>query len=412
VTGSLIRPFPGYVPRADIIEEVVAPPVSSITTARYQQLVADNPASILHILGSAIDTGEGGADTSLFDRLGAVRLRAMVDDGILEPHREAFYVLTITVGPTTHTGIVCEVNTSGVDDGRIKRHEHTRAETEELVVDHLDIVGAHTDPVTMTFRPQPDFAESLAEIVADREPLRRFTADDGSEQRLWAVDDDSALPRLAERLDQIPALYITDGHHRTAAAARLRRRRSAANEGHAGCEPYNYLLTVLFAADELIIHGFNRAVTDLGGLNTATLLQRVAEVADVDEIAVAWAEEAQPRSPGTITMLLGGHWYRLRFREEDIPDDARGSLDAVLLQDLVLGPVLGITDPRSDHRLHYIPGPAGLAELEHSGAAVAFALHAASVTDVMAVADQGEVMPPKSTWFVPKVMTGLVVRMI
>ena len=395
-----------------MIDEVVAPPVSSITTDRYEQLVAKNPASILHVLGSAIDTGEGGADPALFDQRGAARLQSMIDEGVFEPYPEAFYILEMEVGESSYTGIVCEVATAGVDDGRIKRHEHTRAETEDLVVEHLNIVGAHTDPVAMTYRSRPDLRGAIEKITDRRAPVRDFIADDGSVQKLWAVSDDTTLDMLKRLVTAIPTVYITDGHHRTAAAARLRRSRAAANPGHCGAEPYNYLLTVLFAADELELYGYNRAVLDLGEADSTTILNRIAEVVDVEEISVAWAEEAQPRVVGTVSMLLDGGWYRLRFRDGDIPDDPRGSLDAVLLQELILGPVLGITDARADRRLHYVPRPAGLAELDHSGAAIGFALHAAAVADVMAVADCDEVMPPKSTWFSPKVMTGLVIRLI
>lgn len=412
MSRPLIRPFAGYVPRADLIEEVVAPPVANITTARYEQLVADHPQSILHLLASAIDSGTGGGDTRMFDQRAAARLREMIADGVLEAHPVAFYILVIETEEAAHTGIVCEVDTAGLDDGRIKRHENTRADTEQLIVDHLTIVGAHTDPVAMTYRAHPELADAISEIIAGREPLRRFTADDGSVQSMWAVADAPTVRHLEMLVAAIPALYITDGHHRTAAAARLAKRRAAANPDHIGSEPYNYLLTVLFAESELTLHGYNRSVNDLGGVDAATVLDRIREVGEVEEISVAWAEEARPRSSGVVAMLLDGRWYRVTFRPEKVPPDARGSLDAALLQDLILGPVLGISDARRDHRLQYVPGPAGLAELEHHEAAVGFALHAATVSDVMAVADEGAVMPPKSTWFAPKVMTGLVVRRI
>lgn len=409
MTPRLIRAFRGYVPSADLIDQVVAPPVSSITADRYEQLVADNPASILHLLGSAIDTGEGGADPSLFDLRGAERLRHMIEEGVLEEQPEALYVLRIDAGSTSYTGLVCEVHTEGVDDGRIRRHELTRAETEELVVEHLKIVGAHTDPVAMTYRDLPTLDDFIT-ATTRRPPIRDFQADDASRQRLWRISVPAELERAEELLAEVDAIYITDGHHRTAAASRLRRARAASNPEHTGDEPYNYLLTVLFGESELELHGYNRAVMDLGELTPAEVLAAIEMVADVDEISVAYAEEARPRSPGTISMLLDGRWFRISWRPDDVPDDPRGSLDAVLLQRIILGPVLGIEDARADRRLHYIPGPAGLAELEHHDAAVGFALAAASVADVMAVADQGEVMPPKSTWFSPKVKTGLVVR--
>lgn len=410
MSAPLIRAFRGYVPNVAVIGDVVAPPVSSITADRYEQLVEDNPDSILHLLGSAIDTGEGGADPSLFDMRGAARLKNMISQGVLEEQPEALYVLRIQAGDATNTGLVCEVNTIGVEDERIRRHEHTRAETEELVVDHLNIVGAHTDPVAMTYRHHPGLDALIHEVMERQDPGRDFVADDGSQQKLWRIADPETLDRAHGLLAELPAVYITDGHHRTAAAARLRDRRSQGNESHTGAEPYNYLLTVLFAESELELHGYNRAVMDLGDLEPAAVLDRIGSIAELEEISVAWAQEAAPRSQGIVTMLLDDRWYRITWRPEDIPSDPRGALDAVLLQELILGPVLGITDVRADHRLHYIPGPAGLAELEHHDAAIAFALHAASVRDVMAVADQGQVMPPKSTWFAPKVKTGLVIR--
>jgi len=400
------------VPAADVIERVIAPPVASITTDRFMQLVVDNPASILNLLGSAIDTGEGGTDPSLFDAGGGGGLAAMIDAGVFEPHPEAFYLLAIDTGESTHTGIVCDVNAAGLEDGRIKRHEDTRAETEELVLEHLDIVGAHTDPVAMTYRSRPDLRAAVQAIAAGRPPLREFVAVDGSTQRLWAVVDSETLDLLEQLMSGIGAVYITDGHHRTAAAARLRRQRAAANPGHTGNESYNYLPAVLFAEEELLLHGYNRAVMDIGALTPSELVDHIGRVVDLEETSVAWAEEARPRVRGVVSMLLEERWYRLRFRNEDKPTDAKGALDAVRLQNLILGPILGITDVRADSRLHYLPGTAGLAELAHSGAAVAFALHAASVADVMAVADEGSVMPPKSTWFEPKIMTGLVVKRI
>ncbi|MCP3976629.1 MAG: DUF1015 domain-containing protein [bacterium] len=410
MSDPLIRPFDGYVPRADLIEGVVAPPVSSITTDRYDQLVAANPDSILHLLGSAIDTGEGGSDPSIYDQLGATRLRAMIEEGILEHHPTAFYILSVEKGDKQHVGIVCEVDTVGLEDGRIKRHEETRNETEDLVARHLDIIGAHTDPVAMTYRSRPELDTTIRAVVAEQSPLRDFVADDGSRQRLWGVTDLPTLHTLERLVGGIPAVYITDGHHRTAAASRLRVRRTIANPDHRGDEPYNFLLTVLFSEDQLELHGISRAVKDLGGSAPADVLARIAAVADVDELAVAYAEEARPAGRGRFGMLLDGRWHRITIREPDIPDDAYGSLDAVLLQELILGPILGITDVRADSRLRYIPGPAGLAAMDERDVAVGFALHAAAIADVMAVADEGAVMPPKSTWFTPKIKTGLVVR--
>ncbi|MFQ5555801.1 MAG: DUF1015 family protein, partial [Acidimicrobiia bacterium] len=406
----LVRPFRAYIPRPDLAAGITAPPLASITTDSYERLAADNPDSILHVLRSAIDTSEGASDPVFADAGGGAQLRRMVRDGSLihQPAR-AFYVYRVDAAERSHVGVIAEVAASGLGEGKIRRHEDTRRETEDLVLAHLKTVRAHSDPVAMAHRNDPALAAELDAAMGDGEPTLDFPSGEGHRHRLWVVDEPDPVERLESRLAAIDALYITDGHHRSVAAARLAAAEAASNPTHTGLEEYNYYPAVLYAESQLALDGYHRALSDLGGPTPGEFLATLTAVCAVEELAVPWDDEAKPREPGVVAMFLEDRWYRL-----DLPvsptDDVYSRLDAVVLQRQVLGPMLGVSEPRADPRLHYIPGPAGLGEFSRYGAVVGFALHPPSTREVMAVADAGRVMPPKSTWFRPKVRAGLVIR--
>jgi D-3-phosphoglycerate dehydrogenase len=409
-----IRPFVAYLPRPDLAEEVAAPPLSSITADRYQRLVADNPLSILHVLHSAIDTIEGIPEAAAgSEEEGAARLADLLDRGVLVPQsRDAFYVYRVAADSGSHVGLVAEVAAAGLDEGTIRPHEDTRRETEGRVLEHLRAVRAHTDPVAMAHRTDPALAALLQDVVETEAPLLDFEADDGARQQLWVVDDRERMGVISARLATIDRLYITDGHHRTTATRRFAAERAAANPDHTGTEAYNYLPAVLFAEDQLGLDGYHRCLRDLGARSAADFLEDLRRGLRVEELSVPWAEEARPRRSGLVGMLLDGRWYRIDLPEPRPASTEYERLDAVLLQEHVLGPLLGVVDPRRDERLQYIPGPAGLGEFVRRNAAVGFALHPPTARAVMAVADAGMVMPPKSTWFEPKVRAGIVVRRV
>ncbi len=410
-SSALVRPFPGFLPRPDIADEVAAPPLSVITADRYDRLVADHPLSILHVLRTAIDTADGVPDPALADAHGAAHLARLIDDGALLPQpAPAYYLYRVGTQQGSHIGVIAEVATSGIGEGTVRRHEGTRRETEDLVLRHLTTVRAHTDPVAMTYRTDPGLADVLTARCAAETPVLDFESDDGVRHQLWVVADAAGVNEIGTRLAMVETLYIIDGHHRSVAARRLAATEASENRGHTGAEPYNYFPAVLFAEDQLVLEGYHRALTDLGSMTPREFLASMRDRFDVEDLAIPWAEEARPREPGAVAMVVDGEWYRVTLPKPPADGDVYARLDAVVLQEHILGPLLGITEPATDPRLQYVPGPAGLGEFSRLSAIVGFALHPPSTAEVMAVADEGLVMPPKSTWFEPKVRAGLVVR--
>ncbi len=416
-TGSLtgprpsLRPFDGYLPRPDLAHRVTAPPLSSITVDRYERLVANYPRSILRVMRSAIVTITGGRERSEEDEVGAGILAGLIDEGALEgTGRPAYYVYRYHSDGHAYTGLLAEVATTGLADGTIRPHEATRTETEDLVLQHFRTVRAHSDPVAMMYRTDRPLHDLLDDIAESEAPRLGFESFDGAHHTLWVVDSEERIAAISGRLAVVDRLYVTDGHHRAAAARRYALERAARDPDHDGTEPYEYLPAMLFADDEVGLEGYHRALTDLGGTSPAQFLEDLAGVGVVEEITVRWANEARPQRPGQIGMLLDGAWYRLTLRESPPDADAFNRLDVVRLQREVLEPLLGVADPETDPRLEYVPGPAGLGEFARRGVAVGFALHQPSTQAIMAVADAGKIMPPKSTWFEPKLRAGLVVR--
>ncbi len=405
----LVRPLDAYLPRPDLAASIVAPAVSSITVDRFEALVSGNESSILHVLRGAIDSRGGGASTDA-DEKGAERLTQMIAGGLLEPTgRAAFYVYRVGSERRTHTSLIGDLALSGLETGAVRPHEDTRKETEDLVLRHLEIVRAHTDPVAVTHRADARLADILDELVTATEPHLDFTSHDGSRQQLWPVTDPELVAAIAARLAATGPMYVTDGHHRIAAAARL----DAAQRGtDPGPEPRSseYIPAVFVADDQTDLFGYHRGVVDLAEHDPRTFLAALRQDLVVEELAVNWHDEARPRQAGVVGMYLADRWYRLAFPKQLVPADPYESLDAVMLQEYVLGPHLAITEPRSDLRLRYVPGPAGLGALAAGDYAVGFALHPPTVADVMRIADMRRSMPPKSTWFEPKVKAGLVVR--
>ena len=300
--------------------------------------------------------------------------------------------------------------TAGLDDGTIRPHEATRTETEELVLDHFRSVRAHSDPVAMMYRADEALRELVAEVTESVVPTLDFDSSDGAHHVLWMVDDEDRVDAISGRLAAVDRLYVTDGHHRAAAAHRYAAEQAARNPEHTGSEPYNYLTAMLFADDDVGLEGYHRCLTDLGDVSPGDLLDAIRRDMTLEEVSVRWANEARPRRHGQVAMLLEGDWYRITFPELAGDADGYEALDAVRLQRHILGPLLGVEDPETDPRLEYIPGPAGLGEFARRGVAVGFALHRPTTAAIMAVADAGRIMPPKSTWFEPKIRAGLVVR--
>ncbi len=404
-----IRPFRALRPRPDLVDRVASPPYDVISSDEARALAAGNEISFLHVNKPEIDLPP---EVSLYDdrvyAQGARNLRRFIAEGVLvREERPSFYVYQQRMGEHVQAGLVCAASCQDYADGVIKRHEFTRPDKEDDRTRHTHELNANAGPVFLTYR-QDDGIDAVVERVRASEPLYDYVSDDGIGHTVWIVPADDA-DGLRTAFAAVPALYVADGHHRAASAARVGLERRAGNPDHRGDEPYNYFLAVLFPHDQLKIMDYNRVVQDLAGLSPSAFLDRVRERFDVAE-----AESGRPQGPRRFGMFLDGRWYRLTAREGTFPAaDPVRSLDASILQENLLAPVLGIDDPRTDKRIDFVGGIRGLGELEKrvaAGSAVAFALHPVSLEQLMAVADAGTVMPPKSTWFEPKLRSGLLVR--
>jgi len=388
---------------------VAAPPYDVVSTAEAMELAKDRPLSFLHISKPAIDLAPG---TDPFApevyAMGAKNLARMVGDGILVRDEEPrYYVYRIAMGDHVQTGIVGGGSVAAYDANRIRRHEFTRPDKEDDRVRQIEAVGAETGPVFTLHRPDAGLAEVTARAVASPPAYEVELA--GTRHALWVVGDEAEIAAISAAFDAMDVIYIADGHHRSAAASRVAVACAAADPAADGARPYDYFLIVSFPADEVQIFDYNRVVKDLAGLELDAFLSGVAENFDLSESATP----VKPARPHAFGMYLGGQWYALSLKQPpgaEAPPVAR--LDVSLLQEKLLAPLLGIGDPRIDKRIDFIGGIRGLEGLEArvggGEAAVAFALYPTSVADLMAVADADCVMPPKSTWFEPKLADGLV----
>ena len=398
----LIRPFAGLRPVAGCAEDVVAPPYDVLSTAEARLRAAGRPWSFLHISKPEIDLPETTDPHApeVYERA-AKNLQTMVQQQILVRDTEpCYYVYRLQMGDHRQTGLVAAASVVAYNSNRIRKHEFTRPDKEDDRVRQIEALNAQTGPVLLAYESQAD-VDALLQGVTVTEPDVDLKADDGIGHTLWVVRDAAVIRQISTAFDAMKALYIADGHHRSAAASRV-----AAT--HADNKAAGWFLTVIFPHRQMQILDYNRVVRDLGGLSTESFLVRVAERFHVKPVAAA----VHPQGPGNFGMYLAGQWYRLAIPAEKIPSDPVGRLDVSLLADQLLAPILGIDDPRRDTRIDFVGGIRGLAELEKrvdSGEmAAAFSMHATRMEDLMAVADAGEVMPPKSTWFEPKLADGLV----
>ncbi len=406
----LIRPFTGLRPAPGRAADVAAPPYDVLSTTEARTRAEGKPWSFLHISKPEIDLAP---DTDPYApevyAKAAENLEKMLAAGVLaRDNAPCYYAYRLVMGTHSQTGLVAAASVADYDTNRIRKHEFTRPDKEDDRVRQIDALNAQTGPVLLAYPAAPAVDAILAQASAG-EADADVTADDGIRHTIWAIRDVAAIARLTEAFDAMHAIYIADGHHRSAAASRVAAARKASNPEHGGEESYNYFLSVIFPHHEMKIMDYNRVMTDLNGLSKEQFLARIAEKFAVQPST----SQVKPGQPGEFGMYLAGSWYRLSIDPALVPAaDPVGRLDVSLLQNNLIAPVLGITDPRRDKRIDFVGGIRGLAELEkrvNSGEmAVAFALFATRMEDLMAVADAGEVMPPKSTWFEPKLADGLV----
>jgi uncharacterized protein (DUF1015 family) len=403
---TLIRPFRGLHPAAGRAAEIIAPPYDVLSSAEARERARGRPWSFLHISKPEIDLPEGTDPyTPEVYARGMENFRRMIDEGMLvRDDAPCYYVYRLRMGNHTQTGIICTGSVKAYDANRIRKHEFTRPDKEDDRVRQITALHAQTGPVLLAYRSDTAVRELLSRVTSST-PLCEATADDGIVHTMWRIDEAATIEALTQRFDAMTALYIADGHHRSAAASRVAAALRGKNANPLAA--HEYFLCVAFPHDEMQILDYNRVVRDLNGRSREAFLDELRRAFTIEEVAAP----ARPRRSGEFGMFLGDCWYRLTIRPDLVPQDPVASLDVSLLQTQLLGPVLGIADPRTDKRIDFVGGMRGLGELEKRVAsgemAVAFALFPTRMDALMAVADANQVMPPKSTWFEPKLADGM-----
>lgn len=403
----LIKPFAGLRPVPERAEEVVAPPYDVLNSAEARERAAGRPWSFLHISKAEIDLPEGTDpyDPSVYAK-SAENLQKMLQEGILiREDKPCYYAYRLIMDGHSQVGLVAVASVADYDINRVRKHEYTRPAKEDDRVRQIEALNAQTGPVLLAYKSQADM-DAILEETTKQPPLVDVTADDGVQHTFWVIDDDATIDKISTGFEAMNAIYIADGHHRSASASRVAKSHALADGD--GDQNSDYFLSVIYPHNQMNILDYNRVITDLNGLSKEELLDKVKTAFTVTEKSAA----VKPAKATEFGMYLGGQWYRLNINTELVPNDPVASLDVSLLANNLIEPILGISDPRTDNRIDFVGGIRGLGELEKrvdSGEMViAFSLYPTSMEALMAVADADEVMPPKSTWFEPKLADGLV----
>ena len=403
----LIKPFRGLRPAPGRADEVIAPPYDVLNSAEAKARAAGKPWSFLHISKPEIDLPEGTDPYSpAVYAMAAKNLDHMVAAGILiRDEAPCYYAYRILWNDHVQTGLVAAASIADYDVNRIRKHEYTRPDKEDDRVRQITAVNAETGPVLMAYPAAPDI-DAIIDGATKGEAAVDAVADDGIRHTLWVIDDAATIARLSTAFDALPALYIADGHHRSASASRVSAARATLEPSPEAS--HRHFLAVAFPDHQLMILDYNRVVRDLGHKTPDEFLEEVGHAFAITPESAA----VSPTARGEFGMYMDGQWYRLVIRPNRIPSDPVGRLDVSLLHNNLIAPMLGISDPRRDKRIDFVGGMRGLSELEKrvdSGEmVVAFSMHPTSMEDLMRVADADEVMPPKSTWFEPKLADGMV----
>lgn len=405
-----IRAFAGIRPREELAQRIAALPYDVYNRQEAKEEVAREPMSFLRIdrAETQLEDGTDPYAPAVYQKAHDL-LWEMVDNGeFVREEKPCYYLYELTMDGRSQTGLVACASIDDYKNNLIKKHENTRADKEQDRICHVDACDAQTGPIFLAYRRNPDMDQLVGEIK-ERQPLFSFTSEDEVTHRGWRIDRESEISRIGEIFGAIGEIYIADGHHRAASAVAVGEKRRRAYPGYSKREEFNYFLSVLFPGEELYIMDYNRVVRDLNGLSGEDFLEKVAEKFEVKEILTA----KSPQKKGCISMYLEDQWYSLKVKPRYCNTDPVEGLDVSILQRELLSPVLGIRDPKTDARIDFVGGIRGLRELERrvqTDCAVAFAMYPTSIEELFAVADAGLLMPPKSTWFEPKLRSGLFIH--
>ena len=410
-----IRPFISIRPEKGKAAQIAALPYDVYNRKEATEEVERHPESFLRI-----DRAETGYplsvdmyDDRVYERAHDLLWQAVEDGTFVKDTKNCYYIYELTMNGRVQTGITACASIDDYQNGIIKKHENTRAEKEIDRIKHVDRCDAQTGPIFLAYRSNEQINQIVAEVKCG-EPEYDFTSEDGIRHRVFMIAEDDKIKTLQEAFSEIGEIYIADGHHRAASAVKVGLKRREEHPDYNGTEEFNYFLSVLFPDDQLMIMDYNRVVKDLNGYSFKGFVKEISKRFDVTEITDQ--EEKKPQEKGSFTMYMEGHYFRCRIRQEDL-EQVKGnpveSLDVSLLYRLLLHPVLGIGDQKTDGRIDFVGGIRGLEELERRCAddcAVAFAMYPTSIGELFAVADAGLLMPPKSTWFEPKLRSGLFIH--
>jgi len=411
---AIVRPFKGIRPKEELAEKVASLPYDVMNREEAKEMAKGNPYSFLHVGRSEIDVDDAIDihDTVVYEKARENLDKMIKDEVLIQDSEPKYYIYRQLMFGRVQTGIVGCTSIDDYMNDIIKKHEFTRPEKEEDRINNFDYSDANTEPIFLTYRKNDEINQIVNDWIKFHKPVYNFTSEDDITHIVWDINDLELVKRIGEVFANIDYLYIADGHHRSASSVKVGLKRRQENPNYTGEEEFNYFLAVIFPDEDLFIMDYNRVVKDLNGNTEEQFIQKVEEKFQIEE----YNQEGQfrPLEKHTFGMYLDNKWYKLTVKEGTFDnEDPVNRLDVSILQNNLLNPILGIENPRTDKRIDFVGGIRGLAELERrvsTDMKVAFSMYPTTMDDLIAIADTGQVMPPKSTWFEPKLRSGLLVH--
>lgn len=410
---AVIKPFMGIRPQRGKAAAIAALPYDVYSREEATKYVENHPESFLKIdrPETQFPLSVDMYDERVYQKAKEMLWESVEDGTFIREDKKCYYVYELTMQGRVQNGIVACASIDDYQNNVIRKHENTREEKELDRIRHIETCQAQTGPIFLTYRSN-ELINGIVDQVKKQEAEYDFVADDGVRHRVFVIRDENSIAQIAQAFSEISSIYIADGHHRAASAVRVGQRYRKKNPNYTGEEEFNYFLSVLFPDDQLLIMDYNRVIRDMNGYSFQSFYREVKKCFDVEEITNQ--EEKRPRQRGDFTIYMEGHWFLCRIRNKDRkPNDPVADLDVSILQDMLLEPILGIRNPKTDGRIDFVGGIRGMEELVRrceEDCAVAFAMYPPSIQELFAVADAGCLMPPKSTWFEPKLRSGLFIH--
>ena len=405
-----VRPFAAFRPAEGLADKIAALPYDVYNRAEAREIVEGDDYTFLRIdrPETQFEPDHDMYAPEVYDKAREMLDNMIADGSFVQEASAVYYIYELIMDGRHQTGIVAASSIDDYQSGVIMKHENTRAEKEADRINHVYTCNAQTGPIFLAYRDRAAIDEVVNKVKANA-PLYSFVSDDGIAHNVWVIDSAEDIEKIRSEFAATDKIYIADGHHRAASAVKVGLRKREENPGYTGEEEFNYFLSVLFPDSELKILPYNRVVKDTNGLSEEEYFAKLAEIVDIEEVSEAY----QPEEKGVFGMYISGKWYKLTMKKEYLNNDPVKGLDVSLLQDYILGPVLGIGDPRVDKRIDFVGGIRGLKELEkraESDMKLAFSMYPTSIAELFDVADNKMLMPPKSTWFEPKLRSGLFIH--